>query len=166
VAFKTKTSNDGDANNTSTEDDVALMVKRFKKFMKQKVYQGGSSKGGKTYGKNSFAKKKCFECGEMSHISTNYKNKDEENSRKKKRFEGKKKLFKKYNKKKNGMLSGIRLQAQILTPMMMSVMRNSPRRVLPVLSSRRHHLFLTHFIVSYKYVICLNASKNHTLFAK
>jgi hypothetical protein len=103
VSFKTKTSNDDDASNTSTEDDIALMVKRFKKFMKQKVYQGGSSKGGKTYGKNSFAKKKCFERGEMSHIFTNYKNKDEENSRKKKRFEGKKKLFNKYNKKKNGM---------------------------------------------------------------
>jgi hypothetical protein len=54
----------------------------------------------KSYVKNPFAKKKCFEYGEMGHISTNCKNKDEENSSKKK-FEGKKKLFKKYNKKKN-----------------------------------------------------------------
>jgi hypothetical protein len=36
----------------------------------------------------------------MDHISTNCKNKDEDNSSKK--FEGKKKLFKKYNKKKSG----------------------------------------------------------------
>jgi hypothetical protein len=37
----------------------------------------------------------------MDHISTNCKSKDEDHSSKKK-FEGKKKLFKKYNKKKNG----------------------------------------------------------------
>jgi hypothetical protein len=37
----------------------------------------------------------------MDHISTNCKNKDEDHSSKKK-FEGKKKLFKKYDKKKNG----------------------------------------------------------------
>jgi hypothetical protein len=46
-------------------------------------------------------KKKCFEYSEMSHTSTNCKNKDEDNSSKKK-FEDKKKLFKKYNEKKNG----------------------------------------------------------------
>jgi hypothetical protein len=101
VAFKAKTSNDdylnGDSE-TSTDDDVALMVK---KFMKKKGYQGGSSKDNKSCSKNPFAKKKCFECGEMGHISTNCKNKDEDNSSKKK-FEGKKELFKKYNKKKNG----------------------------------------------------------------
>jgi hypothetical protein len=101
VAFKAKTSNDDDHDGdseTSTDDNVALMVK---KFMKKKGYQGGSSKDNKSYSKNPFAKKKCFECGEMGHISTNCKNKDEDNSSKKK-FEGKKKLFKKYNKNKNG----------------------------------------------------------------
>jgi hypothetical protein len=72
------------------------------KFIKKKGYQGGSSKSGKSYSKNPFAKKKCFECGKMGHISTNCKNKDEDNSSKKKKFEGKKKLFTKYNKKKNG----------------------------------------------------------------
>jgi hypothetical protein len=104
MAFKAKTSNDDDHDGdskTSIDDDVALMVKKFKKFMKKKCYQGGSSKDKKSYSKNPFAKKKCFECGEMGHISTNCKNKDEDNSSKKK-FEGKKKLFKKYNKKKNG----------------------------------------------------------------
>jgi hypothetical protein len=70
--------------------------------MKKKGYKGASSKGGKSYSKNLFAKKKCFECGEMSHISTNCKNKDKENSSKKNKFEGKKNFFKKYNKKKNG----------------------------------------------------------------
>jgi hypothetical protein len=78
------------------------MVKKFKRFMKNKGYQGGLSKSGKSYSKNPFAKNKCFECGKMGHISTNCKNKDEDNSSKKKKFEGKKKLFKKYNKKKNG----------------------------------------------------------------
>jgi hypothetical protein len=104
VAFKAKSSNDDDHDDdseTSTDDDVALMVKKFKKFMKKKDYQGGSSKGGKSYSKNPFAKKKCFEYSEMSHTSTNCKNKDEDNSSKKK-FEDKKKLFKKYNEKKNG----------------------------------------------------------------
>jgi hypothetical protein len=104
VAFKAKTSNDEDHDDdseTRTDDDVALMVKKFKSFMK-KGYQGGSSKSGESYSKNPFTKKKCFECGEMGHISTNCKNKDEDNSSKKKKFGGKKKLFKKYNKKKNG----------------------------------------------------------------
>jgi hypothetical protein len=66
VAFKVKTSNDEDHDDdseTSTDDDVALMVKKFMRFMKKKGYQGGSSKSGKSYNKNPFAKKKCFECG-------------------------------------------------------------------------------------------------------
>jgi hypothetical protein len=74
VAFSVKTSNDEDHDDdseTSTDDDVALMVKMFKIFMKKKGYQGGSSKSGKSYSKNPFTKKKCFECGEMGHISTN-----------------------------------------------------------------------------------------------
>jgi hypothetical protein len=90
VAFKAKTSNDDDHDGdseTSTDDDVALMVK---KFMKKKGYQGGSNKDNKSCSKNPFAKKKCFECGEMGHISTNCKNKNVDNSSKKK-FEGKKK---------------------------------------------------------------------------
>jgi hypothetical protein len=105
VALKTKTSNDDDHDGdseTSTDDDVALMVKKFKRFMKNKDYQGGSSRSGKSYSKNSFAKKKCFKCAKIGHIFTNCKNKDEDNSSKKKKLEGKKKLFKKYNKKKNG----------------------------------------------------------------
>jgi hypothetical protein len=104
MAFKAKTSNDDDHDvdsETSIDDDVALMVEKFKKFMKKKGYHGGYSKDNKSYSKNPFAKKKCFECGEMGHISTNCKNKDEDNSSKKK-FEGKKKLFKKHSKKKNG----------------------------------------------------------------
>jgi hypothetical protein len=104
VAFKAKSSNDDsdDESNASTDHDVASMVERFKKFMKKKGYHSVHNKSGKSYGKNPFAKEKCFECGEMGHISTNCKNKDEENSSKSKKFEGKKKLFKKYNKKKNG----------------------------------------------------------------
>jgi hypothetical protein len=59
VAFKTKSSNDDDHDDDSeisTDDDVALMVKKFKRFMKKKGYQGGSSKSGKSYSKNPFAK--------------------------------------------------------------------------------------------------------------
>jgi hypothetical protein len=97
VALKANASND-DESDTSTDDDVVLM---FKKFMKKKGYQGGSSNIGKSYSKNPFAKKKYFECCEMGHISINCKNKDEDNSSKKKKFKGKKKLFKNYNKKKN-----------------------------------------------------------------
>jgi hypothetical protein len=105
MAFKAKTYNDDDHDGdgdseTSTNGDVALIVKKFKTFIKKKCYQGGSSKNDKSYSKNPFAKK-CFECGAMGHISTNCKNKDKDNFSKKK-FEGKKKLFKKYNKKKNG----------------------------------------------------------------
>jgi hypothetical protein len=105
MAFKAKTSNDDDHDGdseTSIDDDVPLMVKKFKRFMKNKGNQGGSSKSGKSYSKNPFSKKIGFECGEMGHISTNCKDKDEDNSSKKEKFEDKKKLFKKYNKKKNG----------------------------------------------------------------
>jgi hypothetical protein len=103
VAFKDKSSNDDcdDVSYASTDDDVASMVEWFKKFMKKKGYHGVHNKSGKSYGKNPFAKKKYFECGEIGHISTNYK-KNEENSSTSKKFEGKKNIFKKYNKKKNG----------------------------------------------------------------
>jgi hypothetical protein len=116
------------------------MVKKFKKFMKKKGYQGGSSKSSKSYSKNPFTKKKCFECGEMGHISTNCKNKDENNSSKKKKFEGKKKLLKKYNKKKNGKACYVEWNSD-------TSMRNPPRRVLPILRSRSLHLYLIHRIV-------------------
>jgi hypothetical protein len=87
VLFKAKTYTDDDHDDdseTSTNDDVAFMVKKFKRFMKKKGYQDGSRKSGKSYNKNPFAKKKCFECVEMGYISTNCKNKDEDNSSKKK----------------------------------------------------------------------------------
>jgi hypothetical protein len=67
VTLKAKVSNDDDSE-TSTDDDVALMVKKFKKFMRKNGYQGGSSESGKSYSKNPFAKKKCFKCGEIGHI--------------------------------------------------------------------------------------------------
>jgi hypothetical protein len=105
VAFNVKTSNDDDHddhNENNTDDDVDFMIKKFKRFMKNKGYQDSSSKSSKPYIKNPFNKKKCFECDKMDHISTKCNNKDEDNSNKKKKFEGKKKLFKKYNKKKNG----------------------------------------------------------------
>jgi hypothetical protein len=148
VSFKAKASNDGndDDSETSTDDDVALMVK---KFMKKKGYQGGSSKSGKSYSKNPFTKKKCFECGKMRHISTNCKNKDEDHSSNKK-FEGKKNCSRSTSRRKMArhvMSSGIRMQVKILTPMMMREMRNPQRRVLLALLSRRLHLYSTLLIV-------------------
>jgi hypothetical protein len=71
VTFKAKASND-DESETNTDDDVALMVKRFKKFMEKNGYQGGSSKSEKSYSRNPFTKKKCFECGEMGHTIVVY----------------------------------------------------------------------------------------------
>jgi hypothetical protein len=62
-----------------------------------------------------------------------------------KKFEGKKMA-------RLAMLSGVQMQVQIPTPMMMRKMRNPPRRVLPVLPLRRLHLYLTHLIVSWKKV--------------
>jgi hypothetical protein len=153
VVLMTKTSNDDDHDcdsEASTADDVTLMVKKFRRFLKNKGNQSGSSKSGRSYSKNPFAKKKCFQCGEMGYISTNCKNKYEDNSSKKKKFEGRKKLFKKYSKKKMArlvMLSGTRMQVQIPTLMLMRMMRNAPRRVSPVLPSRRLHIYLTHLIV-------------------
>jgi hypothetical protein len=44
------------------------------------------------------------------------------------------------------MLSWIRVQVR--TPILMMMMLNPPRRVVPVLPSRRLHLFLTHLIAS------------------
>jgi hypothetical protein len=54
------------------------------------------------------------------------------------------------------MLSEIQMQVQIPPLMMMGMMRNPPRRVLPVLPSRRPHLCSKHLIVlwqkvNYKY---------------
>jgi hypothetical protein len=88
VTFKAKTSN----------DDIALMVK---KFMKKNAIKVALAKITNLIARILLPRRSAFKCGEMGHISTNCKNKDEDNSNKKK-FEDKKKLFKKYNKKKNG----------------------------------------------------------------
>jgi hypothetical protein len=116
VAFKAKTSNDDDSK-TSTNDDVALMVKKFKRFMKKEGYQGDSSKSGKSCSKNPFAKKKCFECGEMGHISTNCKNKMKIILARRKILKARRNCSRSTRRKmaRLVMLSGIQMQVRILT---------------------------------------------------
>jgi hypothetical protein len=67
---------------------MALFVKKFNKFMKKKM---GPSR------RNAFNDRKCFECGEPSHIAMNCPNKKKKG---KDRDDKKKKKF--YNKKKDG----------------------------------------------------------------
>jgi hypothetical protein len=50
------------------------------------------------------------------------------------------------------MFSGIRMQVRILILVMMMIMLNPPRRVLPALSSRKLYLYLTHLIVLWQKV--------------
>ena len=105
IFFKAKASKvSDDESEGSTDEEVALMVKRFKKFMKKKKgFGSGQYKSGVSSSKNPFTKKKCYECAEVGHISKNCKNKDaEESSPKKKNFESKKKFFKNFAKKKGG----------------------------------------------------------------
>lgn len=103
IAFKAKgshvESNDDSESSSDDDEDVALLVRRFKKFMKKKGKSSGFNKSGKSYRKNPFAKKKCYECGELGHISINCKNKDDDDDSSKNKKFGKKKLFKKYTKK-------------------------------------------------------------------
>lgn len=107
VAFKASVSHDDDDEESGSDDDedVALMVRKFKKFMKKGTYRG-FNKNGKSSKKNPFANKKCYECGEFGHISTNCKKKnhsddDDDEPRKNKKFV-KRKFLKKSSKKKNG----------------------------------------------------------------
>jgi hypothetical protein len=67
---------------------------------------------------------------------------NEDNSSKKKKFEGKKKLFQKYNKKKNGKACYVEWDSDASSDS--NMMRNPPRRVLLALPSRKLHLFSTH----------------------
>jgi hypothetical protein len=152
VAFKAKTSNDDDHDGdseTSTDDDVALMVK---KFMKNKGYQGGSSKSDKYYRKNPFAKKKCFECGEWVTSPQIARTRMKIILAIRKSLKARRNCLRNTTRRKMArlvMLSGIQMQVQIPTPMMM---RNPPRRVLPVLPSRRLHLYSTHLVVLWQKV--------------
>ncbi|CAN6245150.1 unnamed protein product [Urochloa humidicola] len=71
IAFKANSSSHDNKNEKEDEDsdsdkEMALFVKRFKKFMKKRnnFSKGQSSR------KNLFEDRKCFECGEVGHISS------------------------------------------------------------------------------------------------
>jgi hypothetical protein len=90
--------------------------------------------------------KKYFECGEIGHISTNCKNKDEGNS-------SKKKLFKKYNKKKNDKACYVEWDSDVSSDFDFDDDdegdEKPSKKGLAALPSRKLHLFLTHLIISW-----------------
>jgi hypothetical protein len=101
IAFKAKISkaiekeeSEGEGNGSESDEELALFVKKFNKFMRKKK---GQPRRGQTSRRNAFNDRKCFECGEPGHIAMNCpskKNKGKDGDDKKK-----KKL---YHKKKDG----------------------------------------------------------------
>ena len=75
VAFKAQNTknedDDDDFNEDDSNEEMALFVKRFNRFMSTKSY----GKRGQSSKKNPFVDKKYFECGELVHIIINYPNK-------------------------------------------------------------------------------------------
>jgi hypothetical protein len=102
IALKAKASkaiekeeSDDEENGSESDEELALFVKKFNKFMKKKK---GQPRRGQTSRRNAFNDRKCFECGEPDHIAMNCPSK-----KKKKGKDGdddKKKKF--YNKNKDG----------------------------------------------------------------
>jgi hypothetical protein len=93
-AIENEESDDGE-NGSETDEELALFVKKFNKFMKKKK---GKFRRGQSSRRNAFNDRKCFECGEPSHIAMNCLSK-----KKKKIKDGEDKKKKKfYQKKKDG----------------------------------------------------------------
>ena len=89
VAFKAqsyKGENDEDCNENESDEEMALFVKRFNKFMSKKSY----GRKGQYSKKNPFINNKCFECGEEGHIIVNCLNKKNDKSKKGKKDDEKK----------------------------------------------------------------------------
>jgi len=97
AVFKAQSSmgeNDEDCNEDESDEEMALFVRRFNKFMSKKSY----GKKGQFSKNNLFVNKKCFECGEEGHIVIDYPNKKNDKNKKGKKDDDKKK--KKFIKKK------------------------------------------------------------------
>jgi hypothetical protein len=97
VAFQaqgSKEDSDDDCNGDESDEEMALFVRRFIRFMKKRNY-GKKEQSSK---KNPFGDKKCFDCGELDHIIINCPNKKDDKNKKDKRDDDKKK--KKFLKKK------------------------------------------------------------------
>jgi hypothetical protein len=101
IALKAKVSktiekeeSEDEGNGSESDEELALFVNKFNKFMRKKK---GQPRRGQTSRKNAFNDRKCFECGEPGHITMNCpskKNKGKDGDDKKKR--------KFYHKKKDG----------------------------------------------------------------
>jgi len=73
VAFKAQGSSEdceNDEDDDESNEEFALFVRKFKRFMSKKNY-GKKEQSSK---KNPFEDKKCFECGELGHIVINFPN--------------------------------------------------------------------------------------------
>jgi hypothetical protein len=101
IALKAKVSktiekeeSEDEGNGSESDEELALFVNKFNKFMRKKK---GQPRRGQTSRKNAFNDRKCFECGEPGHITMNCpskKNKGKDgDDKKKKKF---------YHKKKDG----------------------------------------------------------------
>ena len=94
IAFKAQGSSEdreNDEDDDESNEEFALFVRKFKRFMSKKNY-GKKEQSSK---KNPFEDKKCFECGELGHIVINCpnkkKDKNDNDNKKKKKFLKKKK---------------------------------------------------------------------------
>jgi hypothetical protein len=91
---KEESEGEGNGNGSESDEELALFVKKFNKFMRKKK---GQPRRGQTSRRNDFNDRKCFESGEPGHIAMNCpskKNKGKDgDDKKKKKF---------YHKKKDG----------------------------------------------------------------
>jgi hypothetical protein len=101
IALKAKVSkaieneeSEDEGNGSESDEELALFVKKFNKFMRKKK---GQPRRGQTSRRNAFNDRKCFECWEPSHIAMNCPNKKNKgkdgDDKKKKKF---------YHKKRDG----------------------------------------------------------------
>jgi uncharacterized membrane protein YkoI len=83
-----------EGNGSEIDEELALFVKKFNKFMRNKK---GQPRRGQTSRRNAFNDRKYFECGEPSHIDMNCPSKKNKG---KNGYDKKKKKF--YHKKRDG----------------------------------------------------------------
>jgi hypothetical protein len=150
VAFKAKTSNDEDHDDdseTSTDHDVALMVKKFKRFMKKFKRFMVQARVVNLIARIHSPRRNALSVVKWVTSPQIARTRMRIILARRKSLKARRNCSRSTTRRKMArlvMLSGIQMQVRILTPMMM---RNPPRRVLPVLPSRRLHLYSTHLVV-------------------